>query len=257
MSNLVLIKACLNGNRPADAHPALPVTPEQLAAAAVAVVEAGAGAVHIHPRGVDGAESSDPDDIAAAVAAVRDAVPGLPVGVTSGLWNYGGDETARLASIRAWTVQPDFVSVNWAEPGAVELAEYLISRGVGVEAGLTSVHDTWIFNGSPISFDCLRALVEVRDSDRFDAATIAAQMDEAMDAAGIDVSKLHHGFGEVTWKVLDAAFKLGHDVRIGLEDTLVLPDGTQARDNAELVSKAVEMARARGLEPRGFERGER
>ena len=30
----------------------------------------------------------------------------------------------------------------------------------------------------------------------------------------------------------------GYDTRVGLEDTLALPDGTRARDNAELVAMA-------------------
>jgi uncharacterized protein (DUF849 family) len=38
---------------------------------------------------------------------------------------------------------------------------------------------------------------------------------------------------------LKEAIKGGWDVRVGLEDTLVLPDGRVARDNAELVSAAL------------------
>ena len=50
------------------------------------------------------------------------------------------------------------------------------------------------------------------------------------------VRQLHHGAGRQTWAVLDAARRRGHDVRVGLEDTLVLADGSTARDNAELVA---------------------
>jgi len=42
------INACLNGSRALGAHPALPLTPAQLAAVAWAAVAAGAGALHIH-----------------------------------------------------------------------------------------------------------------------------------------------------------------------------------------------------------------
>jgi uncharacterized protein (DUF849 family) len=38
--------------------------------------------------------------------------------------------------------------------------------------------------------------------------------------------------------VLDAALARGRDVRIGLEDTTLMPDGSVARDNAELVVEA-------------------
>ena len=46
----------------------------------------------------------------------------------------------------------------------------------------------------------------------------------------------HHGEGAATWPVLREAITLGRDVRIGFEDTLSLPDGTKASDNAALVA---------------------
>ena len=79
----VLIKCCLNGGRSKEQHPAVPVTPAELAAAAIAVRDAGAGAVHVHPRGPDGHESNDPDDIGRAIEAIREACSGMPVGATT------------------------------------------------------------------------------------------------------------------------------------------------------------------------------
>jgi uncharacterized protein (DUF849 family) len=45
-----------------------------------------------------------------------------------------------------------------------------------------------------------------------------------------------------TWAVLRTAIKLGRDIRVGLEDTTVLPDGRLASGNAELVEAAVRLA---------------
>ena len=61
--------------------------------------------------------------------------------------------------------------------------------------------------------------------------------------------RLHHGVGQTTWAVLDAALDHGRDIRVGFEDTLHLPDGRLARDNAELVAAAVEMVRRHGRSP--------
>jgi len=61
--------------------------------------------------------------------------------------------------------------------------------------------------------------------------------------ADITLPQVHHGNGLATWTVLEAALVAGHDIRIGLEDTTQRPDGTQARDNAELVTLAMELAR--------------
>src|SRR5580658_3439472 len=64
------VKVCLNGQRGRAEHPALPVTPAELAAEAAAAVAAGAEAVHLHPRSGSGAESLLDADVGAAVAAV-------------------------------------------------------------------------------------------------------------------------------------------------------------------------------------------
>jgi uncharacterized protein (DUF849 family) len=58
---------------------------------------------------------------------------------------------------------------------------------------------------------------------------------------GINVPQLHHGFGIATWSVAAVAIRRGRGIRIGLEDTLLLEDGTRARDNAELVAAAAQL----------------
>lgn len=49
---------------------------------------------------------------------------------------------------------------------------------------------------------------------------------------------LLHGQDGGAWPVLRLAGTLGLDTRIGLEDTLLLPDGGPARDNAQLIRAA-------------------
>ena len=63
------VKACLNGGRTRAEHPAVPLTPAELAADAVAVRQAGAFAVHVHPRDPHGKETLKPDACDDAVAA--------------------------------------------------------------------------------------------------------------------------------------------------------------------------------------------
>src|SRR5262245_39646856 len=65
-------------------------------------------------------------DLAAAVTAVREACPGTPVGVSTGLWITGGDPSARQSAVAAWAdlpaaARPDFASVNLSEPGWAKL----------------------------------------------------------------------------------------------------------------------------------------
>ncbi|MEN3285490.1 MAG: hypothetical protein V7607_6630 [Solirubrobacteraceae bacterium] len=230
-----VIKACLNGNRAPGAHPALPVTPEELAADGAAAVAAGAQALHIHPRGPDGRESLGAVD--EAVLAVRAAVAGVPIGVSTGAW-MEPDVDARVAAVLAWR-EPDMASVNLSEEGHVEVMAALVEAGVGIEAGLWRVEDVQALAISGYAGRLVRVLVEPRDPDVEAALATAEAIHAALDDAGIPGPRVQHGFGAPTWEVVRRAKQLGLGWRIGLEDTLTLPDGAPARSNAHLVTVAL------------------
>lgn len=246
----VIIKACLNGGRPPSDHPALPVRPDEFAREARAAVDAGAQLVHVHPRRADGSESIDADAVAAIVTAIREGCPGLPVGVTTGAW-VAPDQAWRLDLVRSWTVLPDFASVNFSEDGAIELAQLLLVRGVGVEAGLGSVEDAVLLTTSGLAPRVVRVLVETDGPDDAEQVRLAAGIDKVLDDGGVSAPRFEHGWGRSTWAVLVRALEIGYHVRIGLEDTLELPDGSTARDNADLVSAAVRLALEHGREVAG------
>lgn len=236
-----MVKACLNGGRSRDDHPAVPLTADELAADAAACVAAGAGALHIHPRDPEGEQTLEAEPTAVVLQAVRAAVPDVPVGGTTLLDICAGDAERRLAMVRAWTVKPDFVSLNLEEPGADELARALIDElGVGVEAGVFTVADAEALAASSFRDELVRVLIEVDDADGAAAVDRAWAIEAALDRAGIGAPRLHHGYEAATWAVIDAALARGRDVRIGLEDTLIMRDGARAPRNAELVAAVLE-----------------
>jgi uncharacterized protein (DUF849 family) len=241
----VLVKACLNGSREQGEHPALPLTAPELAADARRVVEAGAGAVHVHPRGPDGSQSLDPGPCGDAIRAIREAVPGLPVGLTTAAWI--DPHPHRLALIERWDPVPDFASVNVSEEGTSELWELLGDLGIGIEAGVTTSDEARRLLDLSVAGRCLRILVEIdREEDEGGAAVAeAARIDGVLDQGAVEAPRLYHAMGRATWAVIRSAAERGRDVRIGLEDTLVLSDGRPARDNAELVAAAVAVGGAR------------
>jgi uncharacterized protein (DUF849 family) len=226
------VKACLNGGRTRAEHPAVPQSPAELAADAVAVRRAGAFAVHVHPRGSDGTQTMNAVVCDAAVDAIRAAVPGLPVGLSTAE-TIDPDPFARASAIRSWRRRPDFVSVNLSEFGWAGIVRAALHAGIAVEAGLAAPADAEQLAGSPFAHQLVRALVEV-DGGAEDARTIA-------DLVPDGIPQLWHGYGELTWEVISAAASAGIDVRVGLEDVLVLPDGRTAADNAELVAAALEL----------------
>jgi uncharacterized protein (DUF849 family) len=239
---MAFVKASLNGGRSRDEHPAVPVTPEELAADARAVVAAGAQALHLHPRDRDGRETLAAEPVAAALDAVRAAVPGVPVGVSTAHW-IDGD---RLTAVASWTAVPDFASVNLAEDGADELAGALRARGVGIEAGLRTPADANQFLGLPWAADVVRVLVEPEELNAAEAVATATAIDAVLDAHEHAAQRVHHGYDAATWPVIEQAFARGRGARAGLEDTTTLPDGSTAPDNAALVAAAIALAEGGG-----------
>jgi uncharacterized protein (DUF849 family) len=229
----VLLKACLNGAR---AHTA-PKTPGEVAAEGVAVVAAGARAIHVHPRGDDGKETLDGAAVAATLTALR-AVVDVPIGVSTGAW-FLPDPADRLHAIEQWTELPDFASVNMHEDGAEHIAGLLLDRGVGVEAGIWTGESARRFAEGGSQQHCLRILYEPMVQDVDAAHATVDEIDAAL--AGLEVPRLLHGYEVTAWAMLRRAGSDGFDARIGLEDTLTLPDGTAASGNAELVRCALEL----------------
>lgn len=235
-----MLKVCLNGSRTASEHSGLPVTPAQLARAAQAAVDAGADALHLHPRGIDGSESLLAVDVAAAVSAVRQACPGVPLGVSTGLWITARDVGARAELVRGWVVlrpaeRPDFASVNLSEPSAHELATVLDGIGIGVEAGVWTTRDAAQLTSEQLP-GLIRVLVEIIGVRPEKAVLEADAILAALGDPGVPV--LLHGEQAACWPVLRHAATLGLDTRIGLEDTLTGPDGEPVIGNAALVRSA-------------------
>ncbi|MGW1023293.1 3-keto-5-aminohexanoate cleavage protein [Streptomyces sp. NPDC002577] len=232
-----MLQVCLNGPRGAGDGAAVPVSPGAMAESAAEAVAVGAQDVHVHPKSPCGQDTLSPRAVAATLEAIRSAVR-VPVGVTTGAWAEP-DPRARAARIREWTVLPDHASVNWHEPDAEEVAAALLERGVGVEAGLWSGTDGPArFVASPLAPRVLRVLAEVVDPDAETAEDTARKLLDAIGTAhGRPV--LLHGEEGGAWPVLRLARRLGLATRIGLEDTLVLPDGQRAGSNAALVAAAL------------------
>jgi uncharacterized protein (DUF849 family) len=86
-------------------------------------------------------------------------------------------------------------------------------------------------------------LIEPQDRDPARALATVADVEDELDAARVAEPRLHHGYGRATWTVISKAVARGRDIRIGLEDTLELADGTPAEGNAQLVEAAAALVR--------------
>jgi uncharacterized protein (DUF849 family) len=241
------LKACLNGKRSPAENPAVPVTPAELARDAAAAVAAGAEAIHLHARGPDGAESVRAADVGAAVAAVRAACPGTPVGVSTGLWITNGDAAARHTAVAGWAgldaaARPDFASVNVSETGWAGVARVLGAAAIAVEAGVWSAADVPVLAAAGLPQPPLRILVEIMGEPAPAAPRAAEAILRALDSSAVrGLPRLLHGEEESCWPLVAQAARVGLPTRIGLEDTVAGPDGEPVSGNAELVRCALEV----------------
>ena len=236
----MIVQACLNGARPSDFHPRLPLTAEALALDGASCVAAGAAELHIHPRGKNGRESLMAVD--ATIPAVRKACPGTLVGVSTGAWIENDEERTR-SFIAGWKELPDYASVNLSEADAPAVMELLRRHGVGIEAGLATIVDAHRLVNLPDHGRIFRILIEIEGQDLGVAREVADGITAVLDRAGLRRPILLHGADATVWPFVELAHQRRWSTRVGLEDGKHLADGTAAFDNAALVTAAVAIFR--------------
>jgi uncharacterized protein (DUF849 family) len=246
-----------NGARRTKAdHPALPITPDDLAETARRCREAGAALLHLHVRDAEGAHSLDPRHYSQAIAAVRAAVGDALViqATTESAGRYGPAE--QLDAMRA--LQPEAVSLAVRELMASdadaratsEFLHWALDAGVAPQFILYDARDLARFRAL-----AARGLVPGRRHfllfvlGRYAEQQVAAPRDLLRFLCadgGLAEPWMLCAFGSREAACTSAAVGLGGHVRVGFENNLHAPDGTQAPDNAALVSAAADAAQAAG-----------
>jgi len=219
-----VLQACLNGSRTAEEHPALPLSPERLAEDAADVAALGVTSVHIHPRDVIGRQTLVGPEVATTIATVRAAVPGIEISASTNV------EGPRATLIASWAPlaagRPDVASVHVGADGWLDVVEALHRVNIGVELVISSL-------------ESVRLLTDVGHIARLTVTATRSNAEDLLrltEPLGLPI--LLHGKDDEAWLVLDYAGRLEHSARMGLADTLKLPNGRQARNNVELVALA-------------------
>ena len=110
----MIVQACLNGGHPPSYHPALPCSIQTLVEDGRKVVTVGASELHLHVRDDRGLESLAPSCVDATMRALKTALPGTLIGISTGAW-IEKDDDRLLAYMGRWSVLPDYASVNLSE----------------------------------------------------------------------------------------------------------------------------------------------
>ena len=235
-----MLKAAINGIRKKSVHPNIPVTDSEILNDIKSSLKAGAEAIHFHVRDKEGNESLFTEDLNRVFSLLRKELPDAKLGISTGEWILP-DSKKRIEVIKSWEMLPDFVSVNFDEEAAEEIAEILFKKNIGVEAGISFPDEAEKFVKSKIAEKCLRILIEPQEKEISEAEKNISEIELILDKSNNSVPRLFHGFENIVWDLIKISVIKGYSTRVGLEDTLTLPDGKIAESNAELVREAIKI----------------
>jgi hypothetical protein len=123
----------------------------------------------------------------------------------------------------------------------------MLDVGIGIDVGLWAPAEMDRLIRSGMLSLVQRISIELGPGEPYflegEPAQLAQEVNDALDEAGSACRRLTHGMNEWTWPLVQEALRRGHDTRVGFEDSLLLPDGTTAGDNAQLVGAAMALQR--------------
>lgn len=252
-------------------HP-VPVTAQQMAAAAREAYDAGASIMHVHLRrqepGMGRFPSWDPAVAGEIDTAIREACPGVIINLTTGV--VGPDISGPSACIRA--VRPEIAACNagslnylkikdngqWAWPPM--LFDNTVDK---VKAMIDVMNET----GTRPEFECFDVGI-VRSVGMYQKAGMAEHLEynfvmgvASGMPADADLLKLLVKYREPNtiwqttligreeiWAVHQATADLGGMLRTGVEDTFYLPGGEKTSGNGQLIEALAACAKRAGRE---------
>ncbi|MGK5682674.1 3-keto-5-aminohexanoate cleavage protein [Actinoplanes sp. URMC 104] len=225
-----------------DVHPRMPVTPDELLDELGECFAAGATGVHLHVRDDSGAETLDPVVVNETCRRVRElAGAAIEIGLTTGAWIVPG-LADRVAMIREWE-GVDVATVNLSEDGFEQVMRAMLERGIGIDVGLWAPEEMPRLLASGLLPHARRVSIELDPGEPYHLPgppeAVAQRVNGLLDDAGSTCPRLTHGSAGWTWPLVRDAFRRGHDTRVGFEDSVLLPDGSIAASNADLVRAAV------------------
>jgi 3-keto-5-aminohexanoate cleavage enzyme len=251
-------------------HP-VPVTPSEMAAAALDAWNAGASVFHVHFRnqdeGLGHLPTWDPQIAKSISEAIREACPGAVMNFSTGV--FGDDISGPVACLE--TARPEVAAMNagslnylktrrsggWAWP------PMLFDNGVAKIEAFLSTMDRLGITPECECFDTgiVRSLSMLKQVGLLKGdvhASLVMGVASGMPAksswlpllleelpTGAHWQAIVIGRQEV-WDVHQTTAELGGHMRTGVEDTFYLPDGTKTTGNGPLIEALVQVARDAG-----------
>ncbi|MDX0541749.1 3-keto-5-aminohexanoate cleavage protein [Sinorhizobium medicae] len=242
----VSITVAPNGGRRTKAdHPAIPLTPEELARTARDCLEAGAAMIHVHVRKADGSHLLDAEAYRAAITAIRKAVGNrLVIQMTSealGIYSPA-EQIAVVKSVRpqaASLALRELVPDEAHEAAFADLLSWAARQEVMPQIILYSPEEAVrladMRRRGLLSRDDIPVLYVL---GRYTPGQTSLPRD-LLTFLAPEMPVFAHwsvcAFGRHEAACVTAAALAGGHVRVGFENNLRLPDGTPSGSNADLV----------------------
>ena len=277
MNRNVIVSCAVTGSGASvDKHPAIPVTPKEIAAAAIEAAKAGAAIAHIHVREPDSGKSSRRVELyREVVSRIRESNVDVIINLTTGMGGdlfLGPDEEPMNFSDNTDCVgmmerikhveellpeicsldcgsfnyaEGDYVYIstpNMLEQGARRLQEIGVKPELEVfELGHISFTKHLIAQGlldDPPLFQVCLGIRWAAEANTASFKTMVDALPEGCNWAGFGTSAME-------MPMVAQAVLLGGNIRVGLEDNLYLEKGVFA-SNGQLVERACNIIQLMG-----------
>ena len=279
MNHDIIITCALTGaGDTVGKHPAIPVTPKEIAAAAVEAAKAGATVVHCHVRDpVTGKGSRDPALYREVMARIRDSGVDMIVNLTAGMggdleigagespmaFGPGSDLVGPLARlVHVEELLPDICTLDCgtlnfgdgdtiyvSTPAALRAgARRITELGVKAELEIFDTGHLWFANQMIKEGLLHDPLFQLCMGIPWGAPADTTTMKAMVDNLPQGVTWAAFGIGRMQMPMAAQAILLGGNVRVGLEDNLWLAKGVPA-SNGQLVERVIELIGCMGAKP--------
>ena len=276
--NVIITCALTGAGDTVDKHPAIPVTPTQIAAAAVEAAKAGATVVHCHVRDPQsGKGSRDPALYREVMARIRDSGVDIIVNRTAGMGGdleIGGGENplafgpatdlvgplTRLVHVEE--LLPDICTLDCgtlnfgdgdtiyvSTPAALRAgARRITELGVKAELEIFDTGHLWFANQMIKEGLLHDPLFQLCLGIPWGAPADTTTMKAIVDNLPAGATWAGFGIGRMQMPMAAQAVLLGGHVRVGLEDNLWLDKGVPA-SNGSLVERVIKLIECMGARP--------
>ena len=238
-----------NGARPLKKdHPEVPITIPEIVKTGKSCFESGAGAIHFHIRDKQGEHILDPGLCKEALSELNKIVPKMHLQITTeAVGRYSPNQMRKLA----YDVTPPGISIGIREMIPTrKLSTHDIDFYQKLEASGTKVQHICY---EPEDVDLLSELLKESKlpksgtwcmfvighySGKLSVPENISKFISKLKKNNIDADWAVCAFGKEETTCLETAIKLGGKIRVGFENSLLMPDGTIAPNNETKVKAA-------------------